>query len=321
MKRALVTGATGFIGANLVRRLLEDGHEIHLLVKPGHQSWRIEEIRDSVRLHEINIEDRARVGSLVGSIRPEWVFHLAVYGAYPSQTDWPQMVSTNILGTSNLLDACVASGFEVFVNTGTSSEYGVKDHAASETEPLDPNSHYAVSKAAGTMHCRYVSRSRAVNVPTLRLYSAYGPYEEPSRLMPNLVTHGVRGELPPLVDPAIARDYVHVADVCEAYVLAATHPHEFGAVYNIGSGIQTTLREVVDTAQRVMRFKGDAKWGSMANRAWDTSVWVADNRKAMEQLGWKPRYAFAEGFAAFVNWFENHSSVQRFYQNSLSARA
>lgn len=318
MKRVLVTGATGFIGSNLARRVVQDGHEVHLLVQPAYQTWRIEDIRDEVRLHELDVADTHALKPLLRGIRPDWIFHLAVFGAYPSQTDWQRMITTNVLGTANLLDACLASGFETFVNTGTSSEYGFKDHAPFEDEPLDPGSAYAVTKAAATMHCRYIARNQSVNVPTLRLYSAYGPYEEPTRLMPNVVMSGLRGEFPPLADPQIARDYVHVDDVCEAYLLAAARSHESGAVYNVGTGIQTTLLEVVNTARRVMAITDEPQWGSMADRDWDTKIWVADNRKAIELLGWNPRYTFEEGLSTFVDWFADNRELQALYRDRQS---
>jgi nucleoside-diphosphate-sugar epimerase len=322
VKRAVVTGGTGFIGANLARRLLRDGHEVHLLVQPGHSSWRIEEIRDSVRLHEVDLTDVESLQELLGTVGPEWIFHLAVHGAYSSQVDWRRMIDTNVLGTASLLDAAFACGFEAFVNAGTSSEYGFKDHAPSEDESLDPNSQYAVTKAAATMLCRYVARSRRANVRTLRLYSAYGPYEDPARLMPNIVMCGLMGELPPLVDPEIARDYVHVDDVCEAFLLAAlADGDEPGNVYNIGTGTQTTLREVVDTARRVMRIKPEPQWGTMANRHWDTGIWVADNRKAMARLGWTPRRTFAEGLSAMVSWFGENPAMQDFYRKRQAGGA
>src|SRR5262245_22662865 len=82
MKRAVITGGTGFIGANLARRLLSDGHEVHLLVRPTHTTWRIEEIRSDARLHEVHLHDEQSVMKAIAQIRPDWVFHLAVYGAY-----------------------------------------------------------------------------------------------------------------------------------------------------------------------------------------------------------------------------------------------
>ena len=166
MKRALLTGGTGFVGANLARRLLQGGHEVHCLVQPGHAVWRIESIRADLRLHEVDLADGERLLQVVRQIRPDWVFHLAVHGAYSWQTDLGQMVRTNILGTINLVGACVATGFEGFVNTGSSSEYGFKDHAPAETEALQPNSHYAVTKASATLFCRYTAESRRLRLPT-----------------------------------------------------------------------------------------------------------------------------------------------------------
>jgi nucleoside-diphosphate-sugar epimerase len=303
MKRVLLTGGTGFVGANLARRLLRDGHELHLLVRPACQLWRIADIRSDLRLHELHLHEAETVERVVGQIRPDWVFHLAVHGAYSWQTEWEQMVRTNIQGTMSLVSACLKTGFAAFVNTGSSSEYGLKDHAPAESEPLDPNSHYAVTKAAATMFCRHTAQSRRVHLPTLRLYSVFGPYEDPGRLLPTLIMHGLQGKLPPLADPDVARDFVYVDDVVEAYLLAATvQTPEWGPIYNVGTGVQTTLREVVAVAKQAMNLSVEPVWNAMPNRHWDANVWVSDNRKIRAQLGWQPRHTFAEGFRMMLNW-------------------
>jgi len=314
MKRVVITGGTGFVGANLARRLLSDGHEVHLLVRENYTPWRIEAIRQDVRLHAIRLEDGDLLGQKIETIRPDWIFHLATYGAYSYQRDLRAMVQANIIGTINLVEACTKPGFEVFVNTGSSSEYGVKDHPPSEQEWLEPNSHYAVTKASATLFCRYTARRLGVCLPTLRLYSVYGPYEEPTRLIPTLIVQGVKGKLPRLVNPTIARDYVFVDDAVEAYLLAATRPNqELGAVYNVGTGVQTSLREVVEVTRQVFHIEEDPAWGSMPNREWDTEIWVSDNRKIKEELGWQPRQPFHQGFSRTVQWFYDHPDMMTSY--------
>ena len=134
MARVLLTGGTGFVGANLTRRLLADGHEVHLLVRPGHAKWRLDEIRNDVRLHQQQLADAAATSTVVRLARPDWIFHLAAHGAYPSQGDVQEMVRTNVTGTVNLAQAALAAGVAAFVHTGSSSEYGFKDHAPSETD-------------------------------------------------------------------------------------------------------------------------------------------------------------------------------------------
>jgi len=317
MKRVIVTGATGFIGANLARRLLTDGHEIHLLVRDGHQPWRIEGIKTQVQLHTVDMTDAEAMVRVVAGVRPDWVFHLSAHGAYSWQSDLQDMVRTNIIGTINLVEACLKTGFDAFVNAGSSSEYGYKDHPPAETECLDPNSYYAVTKASATMYCRYTAKLRGVSLVTLRFYSVYGPYEEPGRLIPMLVLNGRAGCLPPLVNPDIARDFVYVGDAVDACLLAATRPdQEPGSVYNVGTGVQTSIREVASVARRVMGINAKPEWGSMPDRAWDTSVWVADNRTIRSRLGWEPRYTFEEGFCQTVRWFDDNPALMPVYQKS-----
>jgi nucleoside-diphosphate-sugar epimerase len=315
MKRVIVTGATGFVGANLARRLLADDHEVHLLLRRGYADWRIAGIAAAVHCHEVDLGDRESLQRAFTLIRPDWVFHLAVHGAYSAQTDLHEMIQTNIIGTINLVEAALNAGVAAFVNTGSSSEYGLKDHAPAEDEWLDPNSYYAVTKASATQYCRHMAHRSGLLLPTLRLYSVYGPYEEPTRLIPALLTHGLRGELPPLVDPAVSRDYVYVDDVVEAYLLAATvQNQEHGAVYNVGTAIQTPLREVVGIARRVLDIAAEPIWGSMPNRGWDTTVWVADNRKIQAALGWWPRVAFETGLRRTIDWFKAETTLYERYR-------
>jgi nucleoside-diphosphate-sugar epimerase len=311
MKRVLLTGATGFVGANLARRLLADGHELHLLLRPAANRWRIEEIQDEVRLHEVDVAEKQSVDDRVRSIRPEWIFHLAAYGSYSTQTDLDAMIQTNLLGTIHLVRACAEVGFDAFVNAGSSSEYGFKDHAPSEEEWLEPNSHYAVTKASAALFCRHTARKENLPITTLRLYSVYGPYEEPTRLMPTLIREGLAGALPPLVNPDVARDYVYVEDVADAFVLAAERDNSGarGAVYNVGTGVQTTIRQVVEVARRTLDISAEPQWGSMPDRQWDTSVWIADSRRIRQELNWRPRHPFETGFRLMVDWFRNNPSL------------
>ncbi len=319
-KRVLVTGAAGFVGANLTRRLLRDGHQLHLLHRPGTDLWRLESIRDEVELHPVDLSDRDGVSGVIEAQRPEWIFHLAAYGAYSHQTDPRRIARTNVLGTVNLVEACARAGFEAFVNTGSSSEYGFKDHAPVESEEAAPNSYYAVSKLSATLWCRFAARHLDLHLSTLRLYSVYGPYEEPSRLLPTLVVRGLSGELPELVSPDVARDFVYSDDVVEAYLLAAAiPPKEPGSIYNVGTSRQVTIREVVQLAREELPIKDEPSWGSMANRDWDTSVWVSEPAKIRDELGWEARASFPEGFRHFIEWLRRHPKLLTRYEKQLTS--
>ena len=193
-------------------------------------------------------------------------------------------MQTNLVSTVRLLNACQQHGFAAFVNAGSSSEYGFQDHAPSEDELPEPNSDYAVMKAAATLHCRFVAQRDDVHAVTLRLYSVYGPWEEPGRLMPTLVARGLEGRLPPLVSPDTPRDFVSMRDTERAFLQAAQRTDlERGAVFNIGSGRQTSLREVVEIARAELGIAAEPQWGTEPQRSWDAAVWVADASRARER--------------------------------------
>jgi UDP-glucose 4-epimerase len=149
-------------------------------------------------------------------------------------------------------------------------------------------------------------------VTTLRLYSVYGPYEEPGRFVPALVEAALRGRLPVLASPTVARDFVWVGDVVEAYLRAGAAPGA-GAVYNVGSGRQTTLAQAVDAARRVLGVTDEPSWSSMGDRPWDTEVWVADVSKIQRELGWRPTVDFDEGLARTAEWLRDDPAVRRRY--------
>lgn len=315
--RALVTGAGGFVGANLCRRLLRDGHEVHAAVRPGADAWRLEAIRRDIAIHELDLRDAAALRATLDSARADWLFHLAAHGAYSWQTDGTAILTTNTVASAQLVDLACARGFEAFVQAGSASEYGSKDRPAHEPERVDPKSAYAVSKAAATQYARAAALDRGAHVVTLRLCSAYGPWEEPHRLMPTLATLGLARRLPPFADPRTALDFVFVDDVCEAFVRTARATHlERGTVLNVGSGAQTSLAELVELARSELAIAERPRWSTMAARTWDTTAWAADCTLIRRRLGWRPRWSVADGFRVLVDWLTRDPSRRARYADA-----
>jgi UDP-glucose 4-epimerase len=305
--RAVVTGAGGFVGANLVRQLLADGHEVVAWVRPGSVDWRLEDLAGDVEIAPVELLDPEAIEAAVKAARADWIFHLAAHGAYSWQRDAETIMQTNLVATVHLLAAAQRHGFGAFVNAGSSSEYGFQDHAPSEDELPEPNSDYASMKAGATLHGAFVARRDDVHVVTLRLYSVFGPWEEPGRLMPTLVARGLEGKLPPLVSPDTPRDFISVRDTNRAFLAAARRMDlERGSVLNIGSGRETKLREVVEIARRTLGIESEPEWGTEPQRSWDAAVWVADPSRAQARLDWRAEDDVSTGFAALVDWLRAH---------------
>jgi nucleoside-diphosphate-sugar epimerase len=309
--RALVTGADGFVGANLAARLLREGHEVHALCGPSGDEWRLAGVGE-VATHRADLRTPGAARRLLRELAPDWVFHLAAHGAYSWQNDVDRIVTTNLGATIALADAAEEQGVAAFVNAGSSSEYGFKDHAPDEDERPDPNSVYAVAKVAATMYCRHRAVAGGLPAVTLRLYSVYGPLEDPRRLVPSLISHGMRGALPPLVSPDTARDFVYVEDVCDAFLAAAERIGvSRGRIYNVGSGRQLTLRQLVASARKVFDVAAEPDWGAYPPRAWDTNVWCANASSIARELEWRATTGIEDGLrrTAAAGWCEREPAA------------
>ena len=302
----LVTGAAGFVGANLVRAWAADGHEVHAVARPTSDQWRLDGVRCTTQAADL--ERPSDVSALLDRVRPEVVVNAAAHGAYSYQSDVERMIAVNLRAVIALVSWCAEQGAPL-LHLGSSSEYGLQDHAPSELERVAPNSMYAVTKAAGAHVVFDAAARRGLHGVVLRLYSVYGPWEEPGRLMPTVAWWALDGRLPPaLVDPNVARDFVHVDDVVAAATTWIERPVALPepAVLNIGSGRQTTLADVVAHAKRVCVIGDEPQWGSMTERAWDTDVWVADPRRAQEALGWSATVPLEDGLRGLVDFVAAH---------------
>lgn len=301
-KRVLITGSTGFVGANLTMELLRQGHEVHSILRQTSNQWRIADILSEMNIHWLDLSSAQAVQAAVQEIRPQVVFHLATYGGYPVQQDEQKIIETNIAGTANLLAAAKKAKPDCFVNAGTSSEYGIKEKAMNETDLLQPLSFYGASKAFSTLLCSVAWLADGMPTVTLRLFSPYGYFEEPTRLVPYVTQCFLKGEQPSLASPKSVRDFVFIEDVVEAFLLASKTENAFGEIINIAGGKQQTVGKVVELLHELCNAKTEPRWQAAKPRANEPKKWVADIAKAKKLLGWKPKHALQQGLQKTVEW-------------------
>lgn len=310
-KKVFITGISGFVGAGVARYFLEHGFIVHGLVRSTANMWRLEDIAEKITLHQGDLLDKKSVLRILQKAKPDIVLHLAVYGAYPSQKDAELILSTSIISTMHLLTSAKEVGVEMFVNTGTSSEYGTKDHPMKEDERIDPNSYYAVGKAAQTLLCQHFAKAEGLPVVTLRLFSVYGPHEEPGRLIPTVIMNALTGKDIQLADPNIARDFIYIEDVAEGYRLASEKPELSGHIINLGTGKQYTLKALADTTLQLTASTSKITVGEYEKRSFDTNTWVADTAKLSSLLGFQPHYNLTEGMTKSIEWFKKYGEYYK----------
>ncbi len=306
--KAFITGVSGFVGAGLARELVQRGEEVHGLIRPGSDMWRVKDIETKITLHQGELLDELTLEAAVKAARPTIIFHFASYGTYPGKQLEPKKIfETNALGSLNVFQAAEKVGALV-VNAGSSSEYGAKNHPMREDELISPESFYAVGKAAQTLLAQQLARAKKISAITLRLFSVYGPFEEPGRYVPTVINLALQGKDIPISDPAIGRDYVYLPDVVDAFLAAAKHPELSGEIINVGSGVQSTLGDVYTEVIRATGSTSKALVGAHEKRAVDSAVWVAQTDKMRIRLGLAPRFTLAQGIADMVKWLPSYAS-------------
>ena len=306
-EKVLVTGATGFVGANLVIRLIKLNYDISIIIRKSSNTWRIRNILKDVNVYFVDLLDIDNLKKVVYEIQPNIILHLATYGGHPNQINDVDIINTNFLGTANLLEACSKINYKLFVNTGSSSEYGKKNEPMKESDIIEPINTYGVTKAAATLYCNSIAKAQKKPIITFRLFSPFGYYEGENRLIPYVIINCFKNNKLCLGDKNSVRDFIFIEDVVNAYVSLINSTKTFtGEIINIGFGQQHTVGYIVKTITDYMNYEGEISWKTNAVRSYDTTKWQANIINALEVLKWKPNYSIKDGLIKTIEWFKNN---------------
>ena len=311
-KKVLISGVTGFVGANLLRRCVKDGAKVYIFTRPTSDKWRISDLKSCVKQYCVDLSDAQALKKCVDDIKPDIIFHIAVFGGRIDQSNIYTIMQTNFLGTVNLLNACMDVGFELFVNTGSSSEYGIKDSPMKEGDSLEPISDYGVSKAASTLYCQAIAKREKKPIVSLRLFSPYGYYEDKDRLIPSVILSCLNETTLQLSSPGHVRDFIFIDDVVDCYLKAVKYSDKITSeVLNVGFAKQHSIEEVVDNVMQLTGSKASPGWGEAINLRSEPKMWQADIARTQQVLDWKPSYDLNKGLKKTVDWFRKNSFLYK----------
>lgn len=302
MKKVLITGGAGFIGANFVHKFLELGYNISVIERKEANFWRLEKIKSKITVYSPDLTNSTQTEACIKKIKPDIVLHFATYGAYQSkQQDMDLTINTNIKASLNLINACQKIGVECFINTGTNSEYGVKNKPMKETDVLEADNLYAITKSAVTLYGQMMARKLNFPIVTIRPFAVYGYFEEPGRLIPDIITSYLKKASPKLSSPSSVRDFIFIEDLVDGYLAVIKNIKSVkGEVFNLGNGRQHSVGQIAD----IIGVK--PIYGAMQKAQTEPAMWVADISKAKKMLHWKPRHTIEKGLKKDVEWFKNN---------------
>jgi UDP-glucose 4-epimerase len=308
-RRVLITGAAGFIGQRLVRRLVGAGARVYAGLAPDEAPERAARLPAQVHRLTFDLRDAAAVRSAVaeamlprhpcppaGEQSGAVVFHLAAVGVTDRAVDPALALAVNGGGTVHLLEALRDRDVRRVVLTGTCYEYGARE----AVEGLDPFNAYAASKVAAWAFGRMYWRVHGLPVVTVRPFQIYGPGQPGHTLIPAAIRAALAGEDFPMTPGEQERDFIYVDDVVEGMVAAGASDVE-GLSLDLGTGVARPVRQVVEQAWKLAGGSGRVLAGALPYRPGEVMRLMADAERTEGLIGWRARVGLEEGLRRTVD--------------------
>ena len=302
----LLTGATGFIGSHIARRLIEEGHTVRAAVRPGSDLTRIADVADRIERVPIDLfaaEPAALAGLAAGTERCIHAAWYAVPGKYLAAPENHACVA----GSLRLLQGLAAAECKRAVFIGSCFEYDFDAGYLTESGAVRPLSLYAASKLATRFMGEHTAKLAGIGFAWVRLFYQYGPFEDARRLVPHVIESLLAGKTVEVTRGMQVRDFLHVADVAAA--VAAVALAEVEGVVNVGSGDPVTVRRIVATLERLLERQGMVRYGARPDNPTDPPFVCADNRKLVAATGWSPRFDLESGLADTIRWTRERTAT------------
>ncbi|HCK67186.1 MAG TPA: LPS biosynthesis protein WbpP [Anaerolineae bacterium] len=303
----LITGGAGFIGSHIANTLLKSGKEVRIF--DNFSSGKRENLQGlDVEIIEGDLRNDDDVNKATKNI--DIIFHEAAFVSVPESMEKPQeCLDVNVTGTSKLFEAARRSGVKRVVVASSAAVYGDSEaYPLSEDTPLKQLSPYAVSKRIDEMYAELFTNQFGLEVVALRYFNVYGPRQRPDSMYAAAVPIFIRRILDnkPITvygDGGQTRDLVNVKDVVQANLLASEHPNAPGQIFNVCTGVETKLLDLLDILYKI--FPNAPKHVHAEPRAGDIYRSIGTPKKIMETLGFKPQVSLADGLAEAVEVMRN----------------
>lgn len=317
-RRILLTGATGFIGARIAERLHEHGHRLALLVRDPKPTDRAAAIYRQCEMIVGDLQAPRRYAAAIRGFHPDTLLHAAWTGVAGADRNDPRQIA-NIAATADLLETTIAAGIESFIGLGSQAEYGPQNSKLDEQAPVEPTTLYGHSKHAACRVTESMCRLRQLRHAWLRVFSIYGPRDNPAWLIPSLIAKLNRGEVPELTKCEQIWDFLYIDDAADAAV-AVLESASAAGIYNLGSGQARPLRETVTLLRDIVRPGAELGIGRLPYRPDQVMHLEADMTRLRDATGWAPKTKLRRGLEETAQWFCQPPEKQPGQQQQGSAR-
>lgn len=299
----LVTGAGGFVGSQVVRKLVDSGAEVVALVRPASSRRRLAGL-DGIRIIEADLADGDTVARQLATIRPDGCIHLAWYakaGKYLASPD--NLIS--LRSSLSLLEELARLGCRHVVGVGTCFEYEMGSKLLHEDSLTKPATLYAASKLAFSLVAGQRLAQLGIGFSWARLFYLYGPDEDERRLVPAMIAALTAGREFAATQGGQVRDYLHVEDAASG--LCALSRTRSAGTFNVCSGEPVTIARLMQTLGELLGRPDLVRLGALPYRDGDPMYVCGDNHRLRAETGWRPHYSLHDGLAATVERWKSGS--------------
>ena len=303
--KVLLTGATGFLGAHLFRRLLRERVEVALLLREHSDTRRIDPITSSATIIRGDLRDLGTANEAIQKFRADTVIHTAWAGVMNKFRNEALQLDDNLMPTINLLRLALDNGCRNFIGLGSQAEYGPANKIISESEPAKPTTLYGATKLATSILAEQLCAQAGARFAWLRVFSTYGPGEDPEWMIPYLIRKLLAGEKPALTACEQKWDYLYAADAAEA-IWSVVNSNASG-VFNLGSGQVYTLRHIVEQIRDQIDPALPLGFGEVPYRPDQVMHLQADISRLTAATGWRPLTSLEQGIAEDIVWYKKEA--------------
>ena len=303
LSRCLVTGGNGFVGAALLHRMVSQGQRPAVLLRQGSNTARIDDIIDQLHVIRADLADLGQARAEIQAYGPDSVAHLAWSGVAGADRNEPRQTD-NLAYSLDLYRLARDIGVKSFIGLGSQAEYGPCPAIIDESVPCQPTTLYGAAKLSCFLLLQRLAALDGLRFVWLRLFSSYGPGDDPRWLISYLIGKLMAGGRPSLTACEQRWDYIHVDDAAAA--VAAAIVGSASGVYNLGSGEARPLREIVSLVRDEIDPSLPLGFGEVPYRDDQVMHLQADIGALSEAFGWRPHLTLEQGIRDTVAWHKNH---------------